>query len=287
VAGRALPGFNGSMSRLPGTFHGMGAVEFVSIALPAVFWPLIVGLIAFWQRKPIGRFIDRIRGWRAFGQELDVSPPSGLAGAVEGGASSPEVQKVIRSVSTSWATLAGTALHAAENAPPSDEESSDGKVAEPSQGDVSKISQAWLERLEDAQRIDEARRRSEIERVMQSAAGWGARFARARPDDVDDWIPIVRWKEDGEPEIVAIRGRDALDKRHREMWQAELKRQAAVAESQEAQRDLDSARRALHESSEPNAELQERVALAEQRAIQTRARMEDKLREWHADLSRP
>lgn len=260
------------------TFPFMGAVEFVSIALPAVFWPLVVLLIALAQRKPIGRLIDRIRSARVFGQEIDT-PPSELTDALEGGASSPEVEKVIQSVSTSWVSSSESESESAsaEKTALSDKES----------GSARRASRELLDRLTAAQRHDEVRRRSEIERVMQSAAGWGARFARARPDDVDDWIPIVRWKEDGEPEIVAIRGRDALDKRHREIWQAESKRQAAVAESEEAQRDLDSARQALHESSEPTAELQERVALAEQRAIQTRARMEDKLREWQADLSRP
>lgn|SRR5664280_1720401 len=45
----------------PGTFPVIGAVEFVSITLPTVVWPLVVGLIALAQRKPIGRLIDRIR----------------------------------------------------------------------------------------------------------------------------------------------------------------------------------------------------------------------------------
>ena len=90
----------------------MGAVEFFSIALPAVFWPLVVGLVALTQRKPIGRLIDRVRSGRVFGQEFDAPPP-GLAEAAKGGVSSPEVEEVIRSVS-----------EAAQQSAPSGDESS-------------------------------------------------------------------------------------------------------------------------------------------------------------------
>jgi hypothetical protein len=66
--------------------------------------------------------------------------------------------------------------------------------------------EALLDSLKGAQQHDEGHRRSEIDRVMQSAARWGAEMARKRPNDPDGWAPAVMWNDHGEPEIVAIRG---------------------------------------------------------------------------------
>ena len=236
----------------------MGAVEFFSVALPAVFWPLVVGLVALTQRKPIGRLIDRVRSGRVFGQEFDAPPP-GLAEAAEGGVSSPEVEEVIRSVSEGRQALLAVSGQEPVSVDPMHRES------------------PWavlLERLSEATQNDEDRRRSEIERVMQSSARWGAKVARARPNDVDDWEPVVRWKDDGEPEIVAIRGAAVLNRRMEELREAEHLSEVAMAHHLEARREAQDARKALDESSEPSAELQERVRSAEMHADQMRADME-------------
>jgi hypothetical protein len=229
--------------RLGSTFPGMGAVEFFSIALPAVFWPLVVALVALTQRKPIGRLIDRVRSGRVFGQEFDAPPPD-LAEAAEGGASSPEVEEVIRSVS----------------------ELSDGMQAllageEP----LVPIPAALLARLSQATQNDEDRRRSEIERIMQSSARWGAQVARSRPNEVGDWAPFVLWKDDGEPEIVAIQGDAARTRLRQELEVAKHRYHEAFREHELAQRDVKEAQEAMRESSEPSAELQERVMSAQMR----------------------
>jgi hypothetical protein len=236
----------------------MGAVQFFSVVLPAVFWPLAVALITWWQRESIGRLIDRVRSGRVFGQEFDA-PPSDLAGAVEGGASSPEVEEVIRSASEvarpSLPTVSG-------------EESS---VAEPV--DPGPFWVSMLGRLSEANQNDEDRRRSEVERVMQSAARWGALLARNHPNDVDDWEPVVQWKDDGEPEIVAIRRPASLSRRKpeiRELQRADYMHAAAVEEHAEAEREAVSAHKALRDALEPSAELRERAGDAEKREIQTR-----------------
>jgi hypothetical protein len=241
----------------------MGAVEFVSIALPAVFWPLVVGLIAWWQRHAIGRLIDRIRGGRVLGAEFDA-PPRDLAEAVEGGVSSPEVEKVIRAAS-----------EAAEETPTFREESPVGKLPQPTPNSVAEASRAtrleFFERLTAAQRNDEDRRRAEIERVIQSAARWGAQLARNRPDEVDDFEPLVQWNDNGEPEIVVIQPKTSPSL---EMRAAARIHAMLVEDHSAARREADTARKAIHQVAEPSSELLERVRNAEAREIQCREAME-------------
>jgi hypothetical protein len=249
--------------RTGSTFPGMGAVEFFSIALPAVFWPLVVGLVALTQRKPIGRLIDRVRSGRVFGQEFDAPPP-GLAEAAKGGASSPEVEEVIRSVSEGRQALLAVSGQEPVSVDPTHPES------------------PWtemLERFSEATQNDEDRRRSEIERVMQSSARWGAKVARSRPNDVDDWEPVVRWKDDGEPEIVAIRGAAVLNRRMEELRDT---LDSATMAHLEARREAQDARKAMDESPEPGAEFQERVRSAEMNADRLRADMELAEDKWEA-----
>lgn len=235
----------------------MGAVEFVSIALPAVFWSLVVGLIAWGQRKPIGRLIDRIRGGRAFGAEFDAPPPD-LAEAVEGGASSPEVEGVIRS-----------AYEAAKQSIMNGEPSSVGETTESTASfevESSARESDLLARLTDAQRLDEDRRRADIERVMKSAARWGAKLARNAPDDAGEWEPVVRWKDDGEPEIKAIRGPHIptvrLQMRQHQLRAAEHVHAQAIDNLAVANRQVATANTRLRDA-EPSAELAEWARKAE------------------------
>jgi hypothetical protein len=224
----------------PIPFLGMGAVQFVSIALPAFFWPVVVVLIAWWQRKPIGELIGRVRSGQVLGAKFDTappSPPSDLAEAVEGGASSPEVEEVIRSVSEA----------AQQSAPSGDESSIDIRLDPVTGSDAFHVaaSKALAERLRDAQRLDEDRRRSEIERVMKSAARWGAKLARDAPNDADAWEPVVHWNDDGEPEVTAMRrpafrqrmrhdvavAQEVFDAARRAKWEADAEASAAMLAS--------------------------------------------------------
>jgi hypothetical protein len=263
----SAPGAPGS------TFPGIGAVQFFSVALPAVFWPLVVTLIAWTQREPIGRLIDRVRSGRLFGQEFDAPPP-GLAEAAEGGASSPEVEELIRSVSEEGqALLEGRQALLAD--PDEDPASVDPMLPESTWATL-------LARLLEATQNDENHRRSEIERVMQSSARWGAQVARSRPNDDYDWEPFVRWKDNGEPEIVAIQGSAALDRQMRELRAAGHLRDAALKEYMDAQHEVQDARKALDESPEATLELQERVKSAETRHDQAAALAQRAQSEWQA-----
>jgi hypothetical protein len=243
----------------------MGAVEFFSIALPAVFWPLVVGLVVLTQRKPIGRLIDRVRSGRVFGQEFDAPPP-GLAEAAEGGVSSPEVEEVIRSVSEGRQVL----LDGRQPLVPVPGE-------EPASVDPTHPESSWAEllaRLSEATQNDEDRRRSEIERVMRSSARWGAKVARSRPNDDDDWEPLVEWKDNGEPEIMVARGSAALTRRRKkELRHAQATYDAAFREHGNARRDLYEAEDALLVSSE-SAERQQRVMSAAMHEAQARKQMQ-------------
>lgn len=249
---------------------GMGAVEFVSIALPAIFWPLVVVLFTWWQRDPIGRLIDRIRGGRAFGAEFDAPPPD-LAEAVQGGASSPEVEELIRSASEE-----------VKQAPSSGEESSRNEVLDSmARADVA-ASRSLLERLTLAQHQDEGRRRSEIERVMQSAARWGATMARSAPNDIDGWEPKVLWKANGEPAVVAVRRAEDNERRTMEERMAKRSHFDAIAAHVHARRIADAAREALLEDpdSRNSAFLREQVGSAEKREEQAWNEVQMTAEQW-------
>jgi hypothetical protein len=210
----------------------MGAVQFVSIALPAIFWPVVVVLIAWWQRKPIGRLIDRVRTARLFGQEIHTappSPPSELANAVERGTSSPEVEELIRSMDetqqtpSSEETVTGDSMRTKAN-----EHGSQVSIEQ------SSARETWITTLRDAQRRDESHRRSEIERVMMSAARWGAKLARNAPNDDDAWEPVVNWNDEGEPEITAVRRPAFRERMRREVTVAQAMLENARMEAMKA-----------------------------------------------------
>jgi hypothetical protein len=138
--------------------------------------------------------------------------------------------------------------------------------------------QALLDSLKGAQQHDEGHRRSEIERVMQSAARWGAEMARKRPNDPDGWEPAVMWNDHGEPEIVAIRGpANQSPRRTRELRlrrERHETRQANYVDARDAnalaEREALEANRALSRASEPSAELRERATNAKQHVNETR-----------------
>jgi hypothetical protein len=251
----------------------MGAVEFVSIALPAVFWPLVVLLIATGQRKPLGRLIDRIRGGKAFGAEFDA-PPRDLADAIQAGAASPEVEKVIQAGAELKATSTlGVSAVKEPSAPGSPDEEAD-------------FPPKFFERLGVAQRLDVDRRRDEIERVMQSAARWGAQMARNRPDRIDDWEPIVHWKDDGEPEIVAAVVPEFLQRRRKEvlleLQRAESLLNGAIRNNAAAEMEAAAADAALREAPEPSPELRKRAEQAANRHAETLRDMRRKEKAWVA-----
>jgi hypothetical protein len=231
----------------------MGAVQFVSIALPAFFWPIVVVLIAWWQRKPIGELIGRVRSGRVLGAEFDAtppSPPSDLAKAAEGGASSPEVEEWIRSMA-----------EAQQQMQPSGEVILKGDPMQqmPSDGS-SGLDEALITRLRDAQRLDESRRRSEIERVMKSAARWGAKLARNAPNDADAWEPVVHWNDDGEPEVTAMRRPAFRERMRQEVTVAQTVLDAARRADSDANHEASTAMMAAFSTKSPDDEYRYREA---------------------------
>jgi hypothetical protein len=176
------------------TLRPMGVVEFLSIVLPAGFWPLAVLLIAFTQRHAVSKLIGRIRSGEVFGQKFNASAPEDLEDAVEGGTDSPEVQRVIAEAQAKPSVRAE---------PTADSDPRNAEVAAMAESQETER-RLLLEQLATAEKADKARRREEIEQVMRTAARWGAELALAHSDLAPNELdPVIEWQPDGEPHIFA------------------------------------------------------------------------------------
>lgn len=239
----------------------MGAVEFFSVVLPAAFWPIVVLLVVWWQRAPISRLIDRVKSGKMFGQEFDTTPPAELEDAAEGGASSPEVEKVLAEAQSSMD---------AQAQPPTEVLQGDPEVRyfRGRMVALEQERQELLARLGAAREVDEKHRRDEIERVIRMAARWGAEVAAAYDLSPGGLDPVIEWQANGEPRIYSKArrggGRSANEQRHL----TTLVGRAAV-ERELAQLQLDNA--LLHDPTGKSAD----VASARQRLDQFEAQLAD------------
>lgn len=202
----------------------MGAVEFSSIVLPALFWPFAVFLIVFIQRGAISKLIGRIRSAEVFGQKFSAIAPEDLEDAVAGGTDSPEVQRVLAEAQ---------AKPSVQVEPSVESDSGNAEIAAMVEAHQTER-RLLLEQLSAAGESDKHRRREEIEQVTRMAARWGAEMVLADSDLVpNELAPVIEWQPDGEPHIFARSRRPASNRRLAEQRQPRRALDRAEADLQD------------------------------------------------------